>query len=264
MPTPTILAMGGGGFTMEPDNPLLDELVIELAGVREPNVLFLPTASGDADAQSIAFQSAFGDRECNPRVLSLFRLGARGPLDLRELILGQHVIYVGGGSMRNLLAVWRVHNLDTILREAWMQGVVLAGISAGGMCWFAGGVTTSMGEPEPTPGLGFLPGSLTVHADGEPARLPVYERAVAEGVLPDGWAADDGVGLVFRGTRLQRVVSSRARARAWRVEHTPDGVRRTPVLPVYLGLDRRDDAPPPADPAVRELRRARYGSALRD
>ena len=114
----TILAMGGGGFTMEPDNPVLDDVVLSLAGAREPRILFLATASGDPAAQIAAFHDRFADRACSPSHLSLFRLhGMRRPL--REIVLEQDVVYIGGGSMRNLLAIWRAHGLDALLVEAW-------------------------------------------------------------------------------------------------------------------------------------------------
>jgi peptidase E len=232
--TPTIFAMGGGGFTMEPENPALDEFILSLATAQIPKILLLPTASGDAGSQEAQFQATFGDRPCEPSVLSLFRLGEGGPIDLRATILAQDIVYVGGGSMRNLLAIWRVHEMDDILREAWQSGVILAGLSAGAMCWFAGGVTKSSGEPEVTKGLGLLPGSFSVHADGDPNRLPVYEQAVAERRLPAGWAADDGVGLLFRGRDLTRVVSSRPRTKAVWVEQTPTGLRRDVREPELL------------------------------
>ncbi|MBA3747871.1 MAG: Type 1 glutamine amidotransferase-like domain-containing protein, partial [Solirubrobacterales bacterium] len=114
----TILALGGGGFTMEPANPALDDFILTLAPTREPRVLFLPTASGDPNGQIAAFRSTFGDRACRPLHVSLFRLEQQ-PWDLRELILSQDIVYVGGGSMRNLLAIWREHGLDLLLREAW-------------------------------------------------------------------------------------------------------------------------------------------------
>ena len=152
--------MGGGGFTMEPDNPALDDFVLSLAGAREPRVLFLPTASGDPTAQIAAFHARFGDRACRAEHLSLFRLhGMRPPARARSCS-SRTSIYVGGGSMRNLLAIWRAHELDRLLREAWERGIVLAGLSAGAMCWFEGGVTRSSGPPEPIAGLGLLPGSL--------------------------------------------------------------------------------------------------------
>src|ERR1044072_4405096 len=144
----TILAMGGGGFMMEPANPALDDFILTLARTREPKILFLPTASGDPNAQISAFRATYGDRACRPLALSLFRL-EQHPADLRELILGQDILFVGGGSMRNLLAIWREHGIDELMREAWCSGVVLAGISAGAMCWFQNGVTRSAGSPAP-------------------------------------------------------------------------------------------------------------------
>jgi len=213
-----IFAMGGGGFTMEPSNPLLDDFVLSLAAVRrEPRILFLPTASGDTSAQINAFLARFAGRTCVAEHLPLFRLSG-SERSLEETILSQDIIYVGGGSMRNLLAIWRAHGLDGLLVEAWRQGIVLVGLSAGAMCWFQGGVTRSSGPPSVIAGLRLLEGSLTVHADGEPERLPVWLASVRDGTLPGGWALDDGVGLLFRGRRLERIVSSRPGAGAQRVD----------------------------------------------
>src|SRR3954470_9062615 len=208
--------MGGGGFTADPSNPALDDFILSLALRREPRILFLPTASGDPNAQIAAFRSTFAGGACRPRHLSLFRL-EHEPEDLRALILAQDVVYVGGGSMRNLLAIWREHGLDLILREAWDAGVVLAGLSAGGMCWFEHGVTCSTGRPAPVRGLGFLPGSFSVHYDGDPTRRAVFLDAVARGAMPDGYGADDGVGLLFEDRTLVRIVSARPDGRAYRV-----------------------------------------------
>ena len=250
----TILAMGGGGFTCDPGDPALDELVLQLAGKPVPRILFLPTASGDPRDQIARFHAAFGDRPCEPDVLSLFRLAdVRRPV--RDIVLSQDVVYVGGGSMRNLLAIWRVHGLDRLLRDAWERGVVLAGLSAGAMCWFEGGVTTSSGAPEATPGLGFLPGTLSVHADGQPARRAVYLKAVASGELAPGWLADDGVGLLFRDMALERAVSARPGARAGRVDLVDGRPVETPIEPDLIA-----PAPRQAPAEVRELRALRYGS----
>src|SRR3954453_792715 len=205
-PEPTILAMGGGGFTMEPQNPALDDFVLGLAeGVAVPKVCLLPTASGDGEAQIRQFHATFGARGCEPMHISLFRLGSR-PVPLRETLLDQDIIYVGGGSMLGLLAVWRALGLDQILRECWESGVILAGLSAGAMCWFEWGVTKSLGHPAPSPGLGFLPGSMSGHMAGEPTRLPGCPAAIADGTIPPGYAADDGVGLLFRAGELAEVV----------------------------------------------------------
>jgi peptidase E len=253
-PVPTeqrlIFAMGGGGFTMEPTNPLLDDFVLSLSPAPEPRVLFLPTASGDTTGQINAFRDRFGDRPCVAQQLSLFRL-SESDRPLREIVLEQDIIYAGGGSMRNLLAIWRAHDLDRLLVEAWRAGTVLAGLSAGAMCWFEAGVTRSSGPPETLAGLGLLEGSLTVHADGEPERLPVWLAHVRDGTIPGGWAVDDGVGLLFRGLRLERIVSSRPGAGAQRVDAIAGELVRHRLGPTLLGESMQSVE----DEAVQELRR---------
>ncbi len=248
-----IFAMGGGGFTMEPTNPLLDDFVLSLTAAKEPRVLFLPTASGDTTAPINAFRARFADRHCTPEHLSLFHLrDARGPLE--EIVLEQDIIYAGGGSMRNLLAIWRAHELERLLVQAWRSGTVLAGLSAGAMCWFQGGVTRSSGPPEALAGLGLLDGSLSVHADGEPERLPVWLASVRDGTLPGGWALDDGVGLLFRGLRMTRIVSSRPGAGAQRVDQVAGELVRHRLEPELLG-EGDHGALGGVDEAVQELRR---------
>jgi dipeptidase E len=248
-----IFAMGGGGFTMEPANPLLDDFVLSLAAVKEPRILFLPTASGDTTAHINAFKDRFSDRTCAPEYVSLFRL-RDSTQTLEELVLAQDILYVGGGSMRNLLALWQAHGLEPLLVEAWRRGTVLAGLSAGAMCWFQGGVTRSSGPAEPMAGLGLLEGSLTVHADGEPERLPVWLAGVRDGTLPGGWALDDGVGLLFRGQQLERAVSSRPGAGAQRVDQVAGELVRH-RLEVELLRAAPGDALGGVDEAVQELRR---------
>ena len=244
--TPTIFAMGGGGFTMEPGNPALDDYVRSLAPAREPRICLLPTAGGDSEDQIRRFHATFHDQLCETSYISLFRLGSK-PVPLREHLLAQDVIYVGGGSMINLLALWRAHGLDEILREAWQAGIVLAGLSAGSMCWFEWGVTKSVGRPTLARGLGFLPGSNSVHYDGEPARRTIYRRLVADRTIPSGYGVDDGVGLRFEGARLVDAVSSRPHARAvWVQPHHGETMEeRLPVR--YLGDAAREERPPPPD-----------------
>ena len=255
---PSIFAMGGGGFTMEPENAALDDFVLSLTDRPEPRVLFLPTASGDPTAQITAFYARFA-RRASAAHLSLFRRHGSAR-SLADIVLEQDLIYVGGGSMRNLLAIWRAHELDALLAEAWRRGIVLAGLSAGAMCWFAGGVTRSGGPLEVIDGLGLLPGSFTVHADGEPERLPVWLAAVRDGALPGGWAADDGVGLLFRGTRMVRVVTSRPGTAALRVDAVGDELVRHRIEPELLGADPSRPPSPASLPVpddVRELRELR-------
>jgi dipeptidase E len=252
---PQIFAMGGGGFTMEPDNPALDDFVLSLSDRPEPRILFLPTASGDPTAQITGFYARFA-RRASATHLSLFRRHGSAR-SLADIVLEQDVIYVGGGSMRNLLAIWRAHELDELLVEAWRRGIVLTGLSAGAMCWFAGGITCSSGPPETIEGLGLLPGSFTVHADGEPERLPAWLGAVKHGELPGGWAADDGVGLLFRGTRMVRVVTSRPGTAALRVDLVGDELVRHRIEPELLGAGPAGPSSLPVPDDIRELRELR-------
>jgi dipeptidase E len=230
---PTIVAMGGGGFMMEPDNPLLDDFVLSLADVARPKLCLLPTATGDSERLIAQFHGAFQERPVEARHLRLF--GAPRT-DLRAFLLSQDVIYVGGGNTANMLAVWRVHGIDRILREAWQAGVVLAGLSAGMICWFEAGVTDSFGPLAPLrDGLGLLPGSACPHFDGEVQRRPAYHMYVRDG-FPPGFAADDGAALVFRGAELPESVASRPSARCYRVALHDAEVIEVPITTRYLGV----------------------------
>jgi dipeptidase E len=232
-----IVAMGGGGFSMEPDNLALDKYVLSLSGVVRPKVSFLATASGDSDSYVERFYTSFRSLPCEPTHLSLFR---PHPGDLRSYVLGQDVIYVGGGSTRNLLVLWREWGLDIILKEAWTAGVVLAGISAGSICWFQEGVTDSVeaARLHAIQCLGFLPGSNCPHYDGESERRPAYHRLLREAKLQPGYAADDGAGLHFIGQRLAHCVTSRSTARAYRVELAGTEIRETAIESTLLAPSR--------------------------
>jgi peptidase E len=239
MTTPRwVVAMGGGGFSSEPDNPLLDDALLDLArrsrGIERPRICFLATASGDPEGYIASFHAAF-DAKASATHLTLFQ---RTVVDIAAFLRDQDIVYVGGGNTVNMLAIWRIHGVDRALRAAWESGVVMAGLSAGSLCWFEGGTTDSFG-PELAPlddGLGFVAGSHCPHYDGEPGRRPLYQRLVAERRLPAGYAADDGAALVFRDGELHAVVSSRPGARAYRVEPGPNGTAiETGLETRYLG-----------------------------
>jgi dipeptidase E len=241
--------MGGGGFTAGASDPALDDLVLELTNTASPRICLLPTAGGDSEYQIRRFYETYEHRLCEPSHISLFRLG-RNPVPLEEHLLSQDVIYVGGGSMVNLIAIWKAQGLDRILERAWEQGIVLAGLSAGSMCWFEYGVTTSSGRPEPARGLGFLPGSNSVHHDSEPQRRPVYLEAVAQGAIPPGYATDDGAALIFDGTALTEVVTARKQAHAYEVNAEGE-------LPLECRALKQPENTASTVPAIAELRRLR-------
>ncbi len=202
-----------GGFQGE---PRLRDYVLELTGATRPRVRFLGTATGDAALSTTSFYEQWPASRCEPAHVALFGM----PENVRERLLDADIIVVSGGNTANMLAIWNIHGVDGVLREAWERGIVLTGWSAGALCWFESGVTDSFGpQLAPIDGcLGFFAGSFCPHYDGEERRRPVYRRLVAEGALPAGYAADDLVGLHFVGTELEGVISAREGATAYRVE----------------------------------------------
>lgn len=235
---PTIVATSGG-FRVGHRTPLafapLVHHAVELARVagRAPRVAYLGTAMGDQEWFSARVLAAGHDAGFDTTVLGLFTMPSVD--DVRAHLLAQDVVWVGGGSVVNLLAVWRAHGLDEIFRQVWEAGVVLGGVSAGSICWHIGGTTDSFG-PELRPvtnGLALLPWGNGVHMDSEPGRWPLLRSLVADGTLPTSHATDDGVGLVYAGTELAEAVSERPGAGAHRLERTPGGLVET-RLPTRL------------------------------
>jgi len=191
-------------------------------------VLFLPTASGDDAGYLLTFYQQLGGVDCEPTHLALFE---RTVDDIAGLIAAQDIVMVGGGNTANMLAVWRLHGVDRALRDAYAQGTILTGWSAGCLCWFEGGVTDSF-TPELGPlrdGLGILSGSACPHYDSEDRRALVYKREIAAGMAP-GIALDDCVIASFEDERLVEVVSGREGGRAFRVDRA--GEHALPVRSV--------------------------------
>ena len=204
-----------GGARLEPENDRLHNYVLSLVEKPRPKVCFIPTASGDSDSYIVSFYESFTADRCTPSHLCLFD---RSVTDLRSFVFANDVIYVGGGNTANMLAVWRTHGLDDILRDAWNAGVLLCGSSAGAICWFEASVTDSFGGLRPlSDGLGLLPGSMCSHYDSEPERRPSFQEFVAEGLIAEGIAADDLVALHFIGPELRDVVALDPGASAYRV-----------------------------------------------
>ncbi|MCZ6491961.1 MAG: peptidase E [Acidobacteria bacterium] len=229
--------MGGGGFSMEPDNLALDFYTLQQARKVTPSVCFVATASGDAATYVDRFYSAFTQLDCQPTHLALFD---RTP-DLRPFLLTQDVIYVGGGNTKSMLAVWREWDMPEILREAWDEGIILAGISAGAICWFEAGLTDSWGgRMVPITCLGMLSGACSPHYDGEAERRPALHELVTSRALPPTLALEDGVAAHFVGAGLFRLVSSRPNARAYRVHLEHDKLVETALPAELLPTQGRD------------------------
>ena len=203
--------------------PLVEHAIALAGSPARPRVCYVGTATGDSVSSLAAFYACFAGSEVQASHVQLFAMPNVD--DLRGHLLAQDVVWVGGGSVANLLAVWRVHGLDEVLRECWEQGVVLGGVSAGSICWHVGGTTDSFG-PDLRPvtnGLALLPYGNGVHYDSEEQRRPVLHRLVADGTLPTSYATDDGVGLHYEGERLVEAVADRPGVAAYKVERGPDG-----------------------------------------
>ena len=235
-----IVSFGGGGFSMEAGNPLLDEFVLDLTGKSRPRVCFLPTASGDADHYLVRFYRHFSANRCEPSHLSLFRR-ERAPAEPREHLLSQDLIYVGGGSVTSLIGIWRAHGIDEILRECWERGMVLCGLSAGSLCWFAEGVSTFHGP----------------RAAGRGPRLPaveqhrpLLERAEAPRGAVHVAARRDGAGL--RRRRRRRASLRRRRARPGR--RLAPGRARLSGRASPRPRGRRPSSPPASSATTRACR----------
>jgi dipeptidase E len=242
-----IIAMGGGGFGARGAASPLDSFIIECArnasGKEKPKVCFVPTASGQHPDYITHFEKIYSERGLEHSWLSFF---SPHTADLHSYLLEQDIIYVGGGNTKSMLALWREWEVDKILREAWEQGTVLCGGSAGMICWFEEGNTDSItGSLTALPCLGFLRGSACPHYDGEINRRPSYQNMVASGEILPGLAADNGVGLYYVGTELREAIAEVDGASAYRVERdtgsasgfreTDIGARRLPEVFVPTG-----------------------------
>ena len=192
-----ILGLGGN-----PDDAMLDHA---LGLARGAKVLYVPTASNEEPGGTVLwYERLRGRAELTPLSFNPWP-----PENMRELTLAHDVVVVPGGNTANMLAIWRVHGFDEILREAWQAGILLTGWSAGMICWFEAGVTDSFGPQLAgmRDGLGLLPGSACPHYDGEDLRRPVYRRLVEEG-FPAGIALDDAAAARYSGTELVEVVAT--------------------------------------------------------
>ncbi|MGE7916375.1 Type 1 glutamine amidotransferase-like domain-containing protein [Lysinibacillus xylanilyticus] len=228
-----IIALGGGGFSMEPHNPLLDTYILQQSNKANPKICFVPTASGDSENYISRFYSFFDSHQCIPSHLSLFSPPTQ---DLESFILEKDIIYVGGGNTKNLLALWKEWSLDRIFKTAWHEGILLTGISAGSICWFEEGITDSYcgGNLQPINCLGFLPGSNCPHYDGEINRKPAYHDLVQAKKLSSGLAVDDGVAVHFIDQEIHKIVSSKPNGKAYRVS-LDEGIKEQELSVEYLG-----------------------------
>ena len=227
-----IIALGGGGFSMEPDNPLLDNYILKQVEKENPKICFIGTASGDSEDYINRFYTAFNHKKCSPTHLSLFK----GETDkIEELILSQDIIYVGGRNTRNMLVIWKEWGLDNILKKAYNNGILLCGISAGSICWFEEGLTDSIpNQLNKLDCLGILEGSNCPHFDGEKERQDIYKNKIRSDEMKKGIACDDDVGLHFINNKLEKVISSKADSFAYSFMSNNNEIIEKKLNPIRL------------------------------
>ncbi len=237
-----IVAIGGGGFTTEHGPSPLDDYVVSLAAARKPRICFIPTASGDAEDALQRFYHAFARHHAELAHLAFFRKPCHGAIALGEFertLAEQDIIYVGGGNTRSMLAVWRDWGVPQALRNASANGAVLAGVSAGAICWFEWGASDSAApgmQSAPLRCLGFLKGSCSPHWGGEAHRRREFHAMLRRGAVPAGYGLSDGAALLFEDGRLVEAVAANARAAAYRVECSGDRLCETALAVRALGV----------------------------
>lgn len=238
-----ILALGGGGFLMEDAASPIDEYIVKLTGKPRPRICFVSTASGDHPGHIDKFYAAYGKFDCDPSHIAFFREPMKGSIALSDVeagVLGQDLIFVGGGNTRSALAVWREWHLDSIFRRALASGVVLGGMSAGAMCWFESGLTDSYWSSgyRPLACLGYLPGACGVHHHADGGRRSRLAEALLAGAVPAAVAIDDFAGVLYRDGAVAEVVSWHPGATAYSVTLRNGCVTETPYESTSIARSR--------------------------
>jgi dipeptidase E len=236
-PTRRIFGVGGAMMGGHPTYPLISYM-LSLTGKPDPVVVYLPTARGDNLESVVAWYETMNQLPCRPRHLRLF-----GPTknlrDFEQQLLSADVIFIPGGNTLNMLATWKAQGVDAILRKAWERGILLAGESAGMVCWFEQTITDSRpGSLTPLECLGWLKGSACPHYHTEAQRKPLYEQLIAAGSMKDGLACDEGVGFLFEGDKLVKVVTVSEKATAYTVRRAGVKVIEEPLKAELLPIPK--------------------------
>jgi peptidase E len=233
-----IITLGGGGFSDDPGNPMLDLYILSQSGKPKPKICFLPTASNDADDYIEKFYNAYSKLPAVPTHLSLTK-GKTHASKLESFIFSHDIIFAGGGSPRLEMKIWRKTGMDRILKKAWRRGIILSGMSAGAMCWFGDIFSDPKDDNnyKRIGGLGLLPGSLCPHYNNRGELRKAFSRLIAQSVIDDGYGVEDNCALHFTGKELTRVVSAYPEAKAYKVFRTGRKASTRKIKSIYLGAD---------------------------
>ena len=226
-----IVAIGGGGFGRNPGEGIIENYILNQSNAKKPNICFIPTATGDNEAYKNNYYATFTKLNCNPVHLDFFK---RTP-DLENLINEQDVIFVGGGNTKSMLAVWKDWGLDLILHEAYKNGVVMSGVSAGAICWFEQGITDSWAEDLVVMDcLGFIGGACCPHYDEEPQRKPSLNKFLTKKVLNSCYAVDGGCALHIQDEKVFKSVVFSKNKNSFLVELKDNKVAEKPYSTIDI------------------------------
>lgn len=229
-----IVALGGGMFSMEPENGLLDKYILNLVPKERPKICFLGTASNDGKEYREMFYNFFENQQCEPSHLSLIH----PPKDIEAFIMDKDIIHVGGGNTKLIIDTWKKHGVDKIMRKAWESGIILSGMSAGAICWFDDGITNpAPGKLTRLPCLGLLNGSFCPHYDERAELRDAFHKLILSGTIEEGYGVEDSAAIHFIGAEPVRVITSRPGANAFKVRKIRNKIVDTPMETVYLGMD---------------------------
>ena len=231
---PTIFATGGGWFPNAWSPSYFPEYALKLSPVRSPRICLLGPASGENANNFEAFARGWEPYDCSVHHFNIFQPAT---LDFVDYLMDKDIVFVGGGSTKNLMALWREWEFDKALRQAWQAGVVMTGGSAGLICWFQSGLTDSYPKVlNAVKATGFLPGSVNPHYEIRPDRKSRFRELIANGTLESpGLALDQDVGVLYHGTEIVEIVSGKKGSGAYKVVRTPTGYSETPLPVRFLG-----------------------------
>ncbi len=216
-----VIAIGGGGFGRNPGNGIIEKYILEQSNIDCPKICFIPTATGDDDGYKVNFYSTFSKLNCSPSHLDFFK---RTP-NLKKLVEEQNIIFVGGGNTKSMLAVWRDWGLNTILKKAYNNGVIMCGVSAGAICWFGKGITDSWSDGlKIMDCLSFVKGVCCPHYDEEPERKPTLYKMLNKNIIDSCYAIDGGCALHFKGGKPFKALVFEKNKNSYFVEHKKDKI----------------------------------------
>lgn len=234
-----IVALGGGMFSMEADNGLLDKYILNLALKEKPKICFFGTASNDGAEYREMFYKFFNEQNCEPSHLSFLD----PPDNIEEFIMEKDIIHVGGGNTTMIMETWKKFGVDKMMKKAWESGIILTGMSAGAICWFDDGITNpSPGVLTRLPCLGILKGSFCPHYDDRAELKSAYEKLILEGTIKEGFGVEDGAAVHFVGNDPVKVIASRTGVTAYKVRKVRNKISETPLQAVYLGKESDKNA----------------------